>query len=113
MSIRVPHAHMTESMESISASSLSLFVSFSISFFPLLQPSSRIDVLFPSIGIYSIAVANRLQSSPSIFWTVLTPIPESRSVDFSHSYERLICAYEGVNGVNLSFVASVFVSLFP
>ena len=54
MSMGEPHAHMRESIESISASSLSLFVSLSIRFLPLC--SSRIDVLFSSFGIYSIVI---------------------------------------------------------
>ena len=69
MNMEELHAHTKESMESISASPLSLFVSFSIRFFPNPFASLRIDVLFSSFGIYGIVVASRLQSSPSIFWT--------------------------------------------
>jgi hypothetical protein len=65
MSIRVPHANMGESMESESTSysSLSLLCQLLDQILPF--ASSRINMLFPSFGIYRIIVANRLQSSPN------------------------------------------------
>jgi hypothetical protein len=68
-------AHIRASTESTSASSLSLFVSFSIRFFP----SSG---MFLSFGIYRIMVANRRQSSPSIFWTE----SQHRSLNLAHAF---------------------------
>jgi hypothetical protein len=64
MSMGEPHAHIRKSIESISASELSLFVSY----IPLY--SSQIDVLFSSFGIYSIVIVNCRQSiiALSIFW---------------------------------------------
>jgi hypothetical protein len=32
----------------------------------------------------------------------------SRSIDLSHSHERLTCAYAGVNGVNFHVIAQYF-----
>jgi len=44
---------------------------------------------------------NPLQPSPSI--RVSAPIPESCSMEISHSHAELICAYDGVSRVNISF----------
>jgi len=102
MSISVSHARMAESTESPLHRSV-FCIRFSVKLFKLV--SSPIDVSFPSFGIYSIVVANPRQSSPIIAIDLLdgvsAPIPESRLMEISHSHAELICAYEGVNGVNL------------
>jgi hypothetical protein len=99
----VPHAHMRDSTESTSASSRSLFISFSVGFFPWLHrqltcSSHRLE----SSGSSSSNVS-KFQSSPkSIFGT------ESRSMDLSYSNERLICACGGVNGVTFRFIVQSY-----
>jgi hypothetical protein len=118
--MRDSYAHMRESMESTSDLSLSLFVGFSIrfsirfsiSFFPLLHRQ---------LTSYSI-ILNIRHVPPyrrQVLESVLPPLLQSpsRSIQFSHSHAGLICAYEGVNGVNFhliaqSFALSLFVSFF-
>jgi hypothetical protein len=77
----------------MSASSLSLLRQLLDQILPL--ASSPIDVLFPSFGVYGIIVV--------AFDLLAAPIPESRSMDISHSHVGFICAYDGVNGVNTRF----------
>ena len=103
MSMGEPHAHMRESTESLSASSLILLLQVLLlcesSVSSLIQsfPSSY-GMFSPSFRIHSIVILiDHLEHESAC--------GDPMSIEESHEHGRTTCAYKGVNGVTFRFIA--------